>query len=60
MDNLSQLSPSVNCLGFRREIDAEFDYLLASGEEWFVVTLFLNLFQSIFGGFVSLQFNSMI
>lgn len=29
---MSRLSPAVNRLGLRREIDAEFDYLLAAGE----------------------------
>lgn len=53
----SHLSPAVNGFGFGREIDAEFDYILAAGEEWFVVALFLDLFQRNFGGFISLQFN---
>lgn len=50
----SRLSPAVNGFGFGREIDAEFDYLLAAGKEWLVVTLFLDLFQGYFGGFIPL------
>ena|GEM_PF-2033236 len=48
------LLPAVDGLGLRREVYAELDYLLAAGEERFVVTFLLDLFQSSFGGFISL------
>ena len=49
--------PVVNGVGLGGEIDAEFDDLLAGGEERLVIALFLYLFESDFRRLVTLELN---
>ena len=52
---LSADLPAVNGVGLGGEVDAEFDDLLAGGEERLVVALFLYLLESDFRRLVTFE-----
>ena len=53
--NFSTDQPAVNGVGLGGEVDAEFDDLLAGGEERLVVAFFLYLLEGDFRRLVALE-----